>query len=147
MRALVQRVKSGAVTIEKNETRRIGPGLVILLGVTHDDTAADVKFLADKCMNLRIFTDEADKMNLSLLDVSGSALIISQFTLYGDCRKGRRPGFDAAAPPAHAIPLYEQFVAEFKQAGIPTRTGEFGAGMLVDIQNDGPVTLMVESKK
>lgn len=147
MRALLQRVKSGSVTIEGAEKREIGHGLVILLGVTHDDTSADVKFLAEKCINLRIFSDENDKMNLSLPDVKGSALIVSQFTLYGDCRKGRRPGFDAAAPPSIAIPLYEQFVAEFRAAGITTATGEFGASMLVDIQNDGPVTLMVESRK
>lgn len=146
MRALVQRVKSGAVTVE-GETREIGHGLVILLGITHDDNNADVKFLADKCINLRIFNDEAGKMNRSLVDVGGSALIVSQFTLYGDCRKGRRPGFDAAAPPSHAIPLYEQFIAEFRAAGIVTRTGEFGADMLVDIRNDGPVTLLAESKK
>lgn len=147
MRALVQRVKSAAVTIENRETRSIGQGSVILLGITHEDTPAEVKFLADKCMNLRIFKDGDGKMNLSLLDVKGGALIVSQFTLYGDCRKGRRPGFDAAAPPSMAVPLYEQFVAEFRAAGIEVRTGEFGADMLVDIRNDGPVTLLVESKK
>jgi len=140
MRALVQRVKSASVTVDGREKRAIGQGSVILLGVTHDDTSADVKFLADKCINLRIFSDADDKMNLSLLDVNGSALIVSQFTLYGDCRKGRRPGFDAAAAPSVAIPLYEQFIAEFRAAGIEVQTGEFGADMLVDIQNDGPVT-------
>ncbi len=147
MRALVQRVKSGSVSVEGGEPRKIGPGLVILLGVTHDDTEKDVAFLVDKCVNLRIFTDPDDKMNLSLLDVGGEALIVSQFTLYGDCRKGRRPGFDAAAPPAVAIPLYEQFLAGFRAAGVQIQNGEFGASMLVDIQNDGPVTLMVESRK
>lgn len=147
MRALVQRVKSGSVSVDGGEPRKIGAGLVILLGVTHDDTEKDVAFLVDKCINLRIFNDPDDKMNLSLLDIGGEALIVSQFTLYGDCRKGRRPGFDAAAPPALAIPLYEQFIAGFRAAGVNIHTGEFGASMLVDIQNDGPVTLMVESRK
>ena len=146
MRALIQRVSSGSVKISDKTVGKIGQGLVILIGITHDDTEADVKFLADKCVNLRIFCDEDDKMNRSLLDIGGEALIISQFTLYGDARKGRRPGFSEAARPDHAIPLYEKFVEEVGQHKIKVATGEFGAKMLVDIKNDGPVTLMLESK-
>ena len=146
MRALIQRVSSGSVKISDKIVGKIGQGLVILLGITHDDTEADVKFLADKCVNLRIFCDEDDKMNRSLLDIGGEALIISQFTLYGDARKGRRPGFSEAARPDHAIPLYEKFVEKVKQYKIKVATGEFGAKMLVDIKNNGPVTLMLESK-
>lgn len=146
MRALIQRVSSGSVKISDKTVGKIGQGLVILLGITHDDTEADVKFLADKCVNLRIFCDEDDKMNRSLLDIGGEALIISQFTLYGDARKGRRPGFSEAARPKHAIPLYENFIQAVKERKIKVATGEFGAEMLVDIKNDGPVTLMLESK-
>ena len=146
MRALIQRVSSGSVKIAGNIVGEIGQGLVILLGITHDDTEEDVRYLADKCMNLRIFCDEADKMNRSLLDIAGEALIISQFTLYGDARKGRRPGFSEAARPEHAIPLYEKFVQKVKDSKIKVATGEFGASMLVDIKNNGPVTLMLESK-
>lgn len=146
MRALIQRVSSASVKVSDKTVGKIGQGLVILLGITHDDTEADVKFLADKCVNLRIFCDEDDKMNRSLLDIGGEALIISQFTLYGDARKGRRPGFSEAARPDHAIPLYEKFVEKVKNHKIKVATGEFGAKMLVDIKNDGPVTLMLESK-
>jgi D-tyrosyl-tRNA(Tyr) deacylase len=146
MRALIQRVSNGSVKIAGKTVGRIEQGLVVLLGITHDDTEADVKFLADKCVNLRIFCDHDDKMNRSLLDVGGEALIISQFTLYGDARKGRRPGFSEAARPDHAIPLYEKFVETVKNYKIKVATGEFGAKMLVDIKNDGPVTLMLESK-
>lgn len=147
MRALLQRVKAGGVSVEGGEYRRIGRGLVILLGVTHGDDMEECRFLADKCAGLRIFTDEAGKMNLSLLDTGGEALVVSQFTLYGDSRKGRRPGFTEAAPPEHAIPLYEAFIAELRKRGIRVETGEFGAHMDVEIHNDGPVTLLVESRK
>ncbi len=146
MRALIQRVSSGSVKISDQTVGEIGQGLVILLGITHDDTEADVKFLTDKCVNLRVFCDEDDKMNRSLLDIGGEALIISQFTLYGDARKGRRPGFSEAARPDHAIPLYEKFIEKVKNYKIKVATGEFGAKMLVDIKNNGPVTLMLESK-
>jgi len=146
MRALIQRVSSGSVKIDDKTVGKIGQGLVVLLGITHEDTEADVKYLAEKCVNLRIFCDEAGKMNRSVLDVKGEALIISQFTLYGDTRKGRRPGFSEAAQPDQAIPLYEKFVQAVKDYKIQVATGEFGAKMLVDIKNDGPVTLMLESK-
>lgn len=146
MRALIQRVSSASVKVSDKTVGEIGQGLVILLGITHDDTEVDVKFIADKCVNLRIFCDEDDKMNRSLLDIGGEALIISQFTLYGDARKGRRPGFSEAARPDYAIPLYEKFVEKVKNHKIKVATGEFGAKMLVDIKNDGPVTLMLESK-
>ena len=146
MRALVQRVSSGSVKIDDKIVGKISHGLVILLGITHEDSEADVKFLADKCVNLRVFCDEDDKMNRSLLDIGGEALIISQFTLYGDTRKGRRPGFSEAARPGQAIPLYEKFVQAIKDCKIKVATGEFGAKMLVDIKNDGPVTLMLESR-
>ncbi|MDD5698078.1 MAG: D-aminoacyl-tRNA deacylase [Victivallaceae bacterium] len=145
MRALIQRVSSSSVTVAGRTTGEIGGGLVILLGITHADTEADAAYLADKCANLRIFSDENDKMNRSLLDIGGEALVISQFTLYGDARKGRRPGFDAAARPEHAMPLYEQFIRELENRNIKTAAGEFGAAMLVEIKNDGPVTLMLES--
>ena len=146
MRALIQRVSSGSVKISDKIVGKIGQGMVILLGITHDDTEEDVKFLADKCVNLRIFCDEDGKMNRSLLDIGGEALIISQFTLYGDARKGRRPGFSEAARPDHAIPLYEKFIEKVENHKIKVATGEFGAKMLVDIKNDGPVTLILESK-
>ena len=146
MRALIQRVSSSSVKISDKIVGEISNGLVILLGITHEDTEADVKYLSDKCVNLRIFCDEDDKMNRSLLDIKGEALIISQFTLFGDTRKGRRPGFSEAARPDQAIPLYEKFVQAVKDCKIKVATGEFGAKMLVDIKNDGPVTLMLESK-
>lgn len=146
MRALIQRVSNASVAVDDKVIGKIEQGLVILLGITHEDTEADVKYLSDKCVNLRIFCDEDDKMNRSLLDIKGEALIISQFTLYGDTRKGRRPGFSEAARPDHALALYEKFVQTVKDCKIKVATGEFGAKMLVDIKNDGPVTLMLESK-
>ena len=124
----------------------IGKGLVILLGVTHSDTEKDAAFLAEKCMNLRIFEDDAGKMNRSLLDVGGEALIISQFTLYGDASHGRRPSFTEAARPEVAIPLYEKFVELCRGYGVRVATGRFGAEMLVSIRNDGPVTILAESR-
>lgn len=145
MKALVQRVSSASVTIENSVVGKIGQGLLILLGITHSDTLKEVSFVADKCANLRIFKDGEDKMNLSLLDIGGEALVVSQFTLYGDARKGRRPGFTDAARPEHAIPLYEKFIEELRTAGINTATGQFGAEMQVDLCNSGPVTIMIET--
>ena len=125
----------------------MGAGLVVLLGITHSDSEKDVRYLADKCLGLRIFADENGKMNRSLLDVGGDLMIVSQFTLYGDCRHGKRPGFTDAANPVHAIPLYEAFIARCREAVPGLLTGEFGADMQVELVNDGPVTLMLESEK
>lgn len=147
MRALIQRVSSASVDIAGETVGQIGHGMVILLGITHGDNLDDVDFVAEKCVNLRIYKDSEDKMNLSLLDVGGSALIISQFTLYGDTRKGRRPSFGEAAVPEEAIPLYEAFIERIKGFGVEVATGQFGAVMDVNIQNHGPVTMMVESKR
>ncbi len=147
MRAVVQRVSSGSVSIDGKVVGKIDEGLVILLGVRNGDTEADVKFLADKCVNLRIFTDENGKFNLSALDVKGELLAVSQFTLYGNTRKGRRPSFIEAAPPEISEPLYEKFVDYLRESGLKVATGEFGAMMLVEINNDGPVTIIVESKE
>lgn len=146
MRALLQRVSSGSVTIDGEVVGAIGPGLVILLGVKTGNTSTDVKWLADKCVNLRIFSDADGKFNLSALDIGAEVLVVSQFTLYGDCRKGRRPSFVTAAPPEISEPLYEEFVATVQAHGLQTQTGRFGAMMRVEIQNDGPVTLMVDTE-
>ena len=146
MRALVQRAARGAVAIGGERVGEIGRGLVLLLGVTHDDTEKDAAFLAEKCVNLRIFEDDAGKMNRSLLDVGGGLLVISQFTLYGDASHGRRPSFTGAARPEVAIPLYETFIGLCREYGVTVATGKFGADMLVSIENDGPVTIMVESR-
>lgn len=146
MRALVQRAAAGSVDVAGERIGEIGKGLVILLGVTHSDTEKDAAFLAEKCMNLRIFKDDAGKMNRSLLDVGGEALIISQFTLYGDASHGRRPSFTEAARPEVAIPLYEKFVELCRGYGVRVATGRFGAEMLVSIRNDGPVTILAESR-
>ncbi len=144
MKAIVQRVRNGSVSIKGEVVGRTTQGLVILLGVTHGDTQAEAEWLAAKCANLRIFNDDDGKFNLSVLDVGGGALVVSQFTLYGDCRKGRRPSFVEAAPPEVSEPLYEYFVEALKKQGLPVETGEFGATMLVNIENDGPVTMIVE---
>lgn len=144
MRALVQRVTEAAVTVDGRETGRIGPGLLILLGVRATDTAAETAWLADKCLNLRIFEDDAGKFNRSLLEVGGEALVVSQFTLYGDASRGRRPGFTDAARPELAVPLYEAFIRLLRDAGVRVATGEFGAKMDVRLVNHGPVTLMIE---
>ena len=146
MRALVQRAAAGSVDVAGERIGEIGKSLVILLGVTHSDTEKDAAFLAEKCMNLRIFEDDAGKMNRSLLDVGGEALIISQFTLYGDASHGRRPSFTEAARPEVAIPLYEKFVELCRGYGVRVATGRFGAEMLVSIRNDGPVTILAESR-
>ena len=147
MRVLLQRAAAGSVTINGECVGKIGKGLVLLIGVTHTDTPEDVDYLVKKCANLRIFEDENGKMNLSLMDIDGEVLAISQFTLYGDCVKGRRPGFDAAAEPVMAEKIYDLFVEKMKQEGVrKVDTGRFGAYMMVSIQNDGPVTFMLESK-
>lgn len=145
MRALLQRVTKGSVTVEENIVGAIEQGLVILLGIRTGDTEAEGRYLAEKCVHLRIFADENSKFNRSLLDVAGSALVISQFTLYGDTRKGRRPGFAEAAPPEIAEPLYKAFVQEMRRFPIRVAEGVFGAMMSVEIHNDGPVTFMLES--
>jgi D-tyrosyl-tRNA(Tyr) deacylase len=144
MRALVQRVKYGKVTVAGQITAQIDQGLVILLGIGHADTSEQVTYLAEKIATLRIFEDDAGKMNLSLLDVKGGAILVSQFTLYADTRKGRRPSFTDAALPEHARPLVEAFAEQLRSFGIPTGQGIFGAEMMVEIHNDGPVTIWLE---
>ena len=145
MRAVLTRVKNASVTVDGKVIGRIGPGFLILLGITHEDTEAQAVKLADKLMGLRIFEDENEKMNRSLEDVGGQVLVVSQFTLYGNCKKGRRPEFLAAARPELAVPLYEKFVALCRDKGFSVETGEFGAEMLVESVNDGPVTLIVDT--
>lgn len=146
MRAVIQRVTGADVKIEGKTSGKIGGGLMVLLGVGEGDTEADVKYVADKIINLRIFSDENDKMNLSLEDSRGEMLVISQFTLYGDCSHGRRPFFGGAMEPVGANELYEKFVAYVRSKGIHTETGEFGADMKVTLVNDGPVTIILESE-
>lgn len=146
MRALVQRVTEGSVSIEGKVRGQIEKGLVILLGITDNDTEEDALFLAEKCANLRIFSDREGKFNLSCLEEKGEILVISQFTLYGDTRKGRRPSFIHAAPPEISEPLYRKFIDKLKKMDLKVEEGVFGARMKVKIYNDGPVTLMVESK-
>ncbi|BDG46348.1 MULTISPECIES: D-aminoacyl-tRNA deacylase [Parageobacillus] len=147
MKVVVQRAKRAKVTVNGETVGSIGHGLVLLVGVTHSDTIEDVAFVADKIAHLRIFEDESGKMNLSVLDVGGEILSVSQFTLYGDCRKGRRPNFMEAAKPDHALPIYEALNEALRQKGIRVETGKFGAMMEVELINDGPVTLIVESKE
>ncbi|KAB2495615.1 D-aminoacyl-tRNA deacylase [Priestia endophytica] len=146
MKVVLQRAKDAKVTVEGTTVGAISKGLVLLVGVTHEDTEEDVKYLAEKIPNLRIFEDESGKMNLSLLDVEGAILSVSQFTLYGDCRKGRRPNFMGAAKPDKAELLYEEFNGALREKGIIVETGTFGAMMDVSFTNDGPVTLILESK-
>jgi len=145
MRALIQRVRHGSVTIADQRVAEIARGLVILLGVGPQDDEQKAALLARKIALLRIFEDEQGKMNLSVLDVKGAAIVVSQFTLYADTRKGNRPSFTDAALPALASPLVDRFVDYLKEQGVPTQTGEFGAHMLVDIENDGPVTIWLEN--
>ncbi|MGM9612663.1 MAG: D-aminoacyl-tRNA deacylase [Butyricicoccus sp.] len=147
MRAIIQRVSHASVTIDGAVRGKIGPGLLILLGVSEDDTEENALYLADKCTGLRIFTDEDDKMNRSAADIGGSLLVISQFTLYGDCRRGKRPSFVRAARPEKAIPLYEAFLARCRASGLPVETGEFGADMKVELLNDGPVTIVMDTEE
>ncbi len=146
MRVLLQRVSRAEVRVDARVTGRIDRGYLLLLGITHADTGAEAAWLADKVAGLRLFADGEGKMNLALADVGGAALVVSQFTLYGDARKGRRPSFIDAARPEVAIPLYEQFIALLRERGVIVETGEFGAQMQVDLINDGPVTLMLESE-
>ena len=146
MRAVVQRVTNADVKIDGRVNGKIDDGLLVLLGVGNGDTEEDMKYIADKIIKLRIFSDENDKMNLRLEDVGGSMLVISQFTLYGDCSHGRRPYFGNAMEPVTANEMYEKFVAYIKEQGIHTETGEFGADMKVSLTNDGPVTIILESK-
>lgn len=147
MRAVVQRVTHAEVKIDGHIRGKIDDGFLVLLGVGKGDTAGDMEYIADKIINLRVFSDENDKMNLSLADVGGSMLVISQFTLYGDCSHGRRPYFGDAMEPVGANKMYEDFVAYVQGQGIHTETGEFGADMKVTLTNDGPVTIVIESRK
>lgn len=144
MRVILQRVNDSRVTVEGEPIAEIGLGVVILLGIGHGDGEEQARYLANKIANLRIFEDEAGKINRSLLDVGGKAIVVSQFTLYADTRKGRRPSFTDAAPPETASPLVERFAQLLVEQGVPTQTGEFGAHMLVEIANDGPVTIWME---
>ena len=145
MRALIQRVAWASVEVEGREVGRIGPGLLALLGVAGDDTEADADYLAGKLVNLRIFADDAHRFNRSALDAGAELLVVSQFTLYGDTRKGRRPDFTAAAPPELARRLYEHLVERLRAAGVAVSTGRFQEYMQVKLQNDGPVTLLLDS--
>lgn len=147
MRACVQRVSEAQVSVAGEVQGQIGPGLLVLLGVAADDTPEDARQLADKIVGLRIFDDAAGKMNLALADVQGSLLVVSQFTLFGDCRKGRRPSYTDAAPPELAEALYAKFVTVAKEFGAPVATGKFRTHMQVSLTNDGPVTLLLDSRK
>ncbi len=147
MRAVVQRVTSSSVQVDGNTVGSIGKGLNVLIGISKSDTLQDLKYIRDKVINLRIFEDEKEKMNLSLLDVKGELLVISQFTLYGDCRKGRRPNFMEAKGGEEAEGLYEEFLSLLKELNLKIETGEFGADMKVEINNDGPVTIILDSSK
>jgi D-tyrosyl-tRNA(Tyr) deacylase len=147
MRIVLQRVKSARVDIAGETVGSIGAGLVILLGVTQTDRPEDAEYLADKVVQLRIFADESQRMNRSLVEAGGALLVVSQFTLYGDCRKGRRPSFDHAAPPEQARALYEYFVQRLGLSNVPVETGVFQAEMEVHLINDGPVTFVLDSKR
>jgi D-tyrosyl-tRNA(Tyr) deacylase len=145
MRVVLQRVSRAAVVIDGESVGAIERGLLVLLGVAPTDTLADVQWMAEKVAGLRVFNDEAGKMNLSVADVEGGVLVVSQFTLFGDCRKGRRPSFLDAAPPEIAVPLYEAFVNALRSLGLPVATGRFGAMMQVELINEGPVTLILDT--
>ena len=147
MRAVIQRVTRASVTTGEEEVGRIGAGMLVLLGVGVGDTEEDARYLAEKTVNLRIFADEADKMNLSVLDTGGEILVVSQFTLYGDCRKGRRPSYVGAAPPEVANAIYEDYVGELLKFTSKVGTGRFQDMMRVSLINDGPVTLLLDSRK
>jgi len=147
MRAVVQRVSHAKVTVSGEITGEIGPGLLVLLGVGTGDTRADADYLADKTIGLRIFEDPGGKMNLSVVDVGGAVLAVSQFTLYGDVRRGKRPSFDAAAPPQQARELYDYFVEKIRAAGLRCETGRFQEMMQVELVNEGPVTILLDSAK
>jgi D-tyrosyl-tRNA(Tyr) deacylase len=147
MKAVLQRVTSARVEVGGRITGEIGPGMLVLLGIAKADTAADAEFLAEKIVNLRVFADEAGKMNRGLRESGGALLVVSQFTLYGDCRKGRRPSFDAAAGAEQARALYEHFIAAARRTGARVETGMFQATMAVTLVNDGPVTLVIETER
>lgn len=147
MRAVVQRVKNARVTVQGEETGAIGAGILLLLGAGTNDTAEDLDWMLEKILNLRIFRDDEEKMNLSLLDVDGELLVVSQFTLYGDCRKGRRPSFVHALEPGRAEQMYDDFVDSARARVARVQTGRFGAMMDVELINDGPVTLLIDSEK
>ena len=147
MRAVIQKVSQSSVTVQGEVTGQIEQGLLVLLGVTHDDTQQDARYLAEKIANLRIFEDGADKLNLSVKDVGGAVLSVSPFTLYGDCRKGRRPSFTEAARPEQATVLYEQFNCFLEAEGVTVQTGRFQTHMEVALVNDGPVTILLDSRK
>ena len=147
MRAVVQRVSRASVTVDGEIVGKIDKGLLVFLGVGDGDTEVDMKYIADKVIGLRIFSDSDDKMNLSVTDVGGEILAISQFTLYGDCRKGRRPNFTSSMEPAGASRMYDEFVKYLRNNNIRTQTGEFGADMKVELLNDGPGTLILDSSK
>ena len=145
MRLVLQRVSQARVVVAGETVGEIGAGLLVLLGVTHSDTIDNARWLAEKTLGLRIFADDEGKMNRSVVDAGGSVLVVSQFTLYGDCHKGRRPSFIQAAPPEIAVPLYEAFIDAIRALGVPVATGRFGAMMDVELINDGPVTLILEN--
>jgi D-tyrosyl-tRNA(Tyr) deacylase len=147
MRVVIQRVREARVDVDGRTVGAIGPGLLVFLGVAKYDTRADAEYLADKVIGLRIFADDAGKMNRSVTETGGALLIVSQFTLYGDCRKGRRPGFDLAAPPDQARSLYDYFVEACRKGNVQVETGIFQASMAVGLVNDGPVTIICESGK
>ena len=147
MRAVIQRVSEASVQVNGECTGQIGPGLAVLLGIATDDTHNDAEYLSEKIIGLRIFPDDAGKFARSVQDVNGSILVVSQFTLYGDCRKGRRPSFTAAAGVDKALPLYEYFVETLRQKQVPVATGRFQAPMAVHLVNDGPVTLIIDSSR
>lgn len=144
MRIVLQRVTRASVAIGGRTVGSIGAGCCVLLGITHSDTLAEADWLAEKVAGLRMFNDAEARMNLSLAETGGAVLVVSQFTLYGDAARGRRPSFIAAARPEQAVPLYERFIASLRAQGLAVETGEFGAAMLVELQNDGPVTLILE---
>ena len=147
MRAVFQRVSRARVVVDGEEVSSIGAGALILLGVGKGDTEKDASYMADKLAGLRVFSDEQGKMNLSLLDIGGQAIVVSQFTLYGDVKKGKRPGFDGAADPRVGEELYLEVVRRMNELGVPTKTGVFGAHMQVELCNDGPVTILIDSAK
>lgn len=146
MRAVLQRVSHASVVVDDQTIGQIGKGLLVLLGVGQGDTAADLQYVLEKTINLRIFPDQDDKMNLSLLDIQGALLVVSQFTLYGDTRKGRRPSFVSAMEPSTAAKMVDEFVEKARQLGIEVATGQFGANMNVSLTNQGPVTIIIDSK-
>ena len=147
MRAVLQRVSRAEVTVEGKQVAAIGRGYLVLLGVTHGDDDSDARYIADKIASLRLFEDEAGKINRGITDIDGAVLVVSQFTLYADCRKGRRPSFTDAAPPEVADRLYQRVAEMLREAGLPVQTGVFGAHMQVALVNDGPVTILLDSRK